>query len=110
MAKLTLSFARYSVILETAMTTLSVTEARQNLGAWIKKAIAGENVGILCGSKVVALRPVEVESTDYAAREYGVSGPELDRFVKRVHEEIKKDRKTGKLREFTGDIEALVQG
>ena len=92
------------------MTTLSITEARQNLGVWVKKAIAGENVGILCGNQVVALRPVEIESTDYATREYGVTEPELDRFVERAHEEIEKDRKAGKLREFTGDIEALVQG
>jgi antitoxin (DNA-binding transcriptional repressor) of toxin-antitoxin stability system len=92
------------------MTTLSITEARQNLGAWIKKAIAGEDVGILCGSKIVALRPVEVESTDYATREYGVTLPELDRFVAHAHEEIEKDRKGGKLREFKGDIEALVRG
>jgi antitoxin (DNA-binding transcriptional repressor) of toxin-antitoxin stability system len=92
------------------MTTLSITEARQNLGAWIKKAIAGEDVGILCGSKIVALRPVEVESTDYAMREYGVTLPELDRFVARAHEEIEKNRKDGKLREFNGDIEALVRG
>lgn len=92
------------------MTTLSITQARQNLGAWIKKAIAGENVGILCGNQVVVLRPVEIGSTDYAAREYGVTETELDRFVERAHEEIEKDRKAGKLREFTGDIEALVQG
>jgi antitoxin (DNA-binding transcriptional repressor) of toxin-antitoxin stability system len=92
------------------MTTLSISEARQNLGAWIKKAIAGEDVGILCGSKIVALRPVEVESTDYAMREYGVTSSELDRFVAHAHEEIEKDRKDGKLREFNGDIEALVRG
>ena len=92
------------------MTTLSITEARQNLGVWVKKAIAGENVGILCGNQVVALRPVEIESTDYAEREYGVTGPELDRFAKRAHEEIKKDRRAGRLREFTGDIEDLLEG
>jgi hypothetical protein len=91
------------------MTTLSITEARQNLGVWIKKAIAGEDIGILCGSKIVALRPVELESTDYAIGEYGVTLPELDRFIARAHEKIEKDRKTGTLREFGGDIEALIR-
>lgn len=91
------------------MKILSITEARQNLGLWIKKAIAGENVGIRCGSKLVALRPVEVESTDYATREYGVTVPELDRFAKRAHEEIAKDRKAGNLRGFHGDIENLIR-
>lgn len=92
------------------MKTLSVTQARQNLGGWIKKAIAGENVGILYGDQVVALRPVQVESTDYAVREYGVTESQLDHFVKRAHEEVEKDRQSGQLREFTGHIEALVQG
>ena len=92
------------------MTTLSVTDARQNLGAWIKKAIAGEDVGILHAGKVVALRPVEVESTDYAMREYGVTAAEPDRFAKRANEEIKRDRRAGRLLEYTGDIEALVKG
>jgi antitoxin (DNA-binding transcriptional repressor) of toxin-antitoxin stability system len=92
------------------MTTLSVTEARQKLGVWIKKAIAGEDVGILCGNKIVALRPVEVESVDYAQREYGVTEAELDQFVQRAREEIEKDGKTQKLREFTGDIDALIDG
>lgn len=91
------------------MTTLSITDARQNLGAWVKKAIAGEDVGILCGGKVVALRPVEVESTDYAMREYGVTASELDRFVKRALKETERDRKAGKLRTYTGDIEALIK-
>ena len=91
------------------MTTLTVTDARQNLGSWIKKAIAGEDVGILYGGKVVALRPVEVESTDYAMREYGVTAAELDRFAKRVYEETEKERKAGRLHEYKGDIEAFIK-
>ena len=45
---------------------------------------------------------------DYAEREYGVTREELNRFEKRVHAKIEKDRKAGKLHDFTGDIEALV--
>jgi len=59
--------------------TLSVTKARQNLGEWVKRAIAGDDVGILYGDRVVALRPVEVHSDDYALREYAVTAEELDR-------------------------------
>ena len=91
------------------MTTLSPTQARSNLTAWLKKAAQGEDVGILFGHHVIALRPVEVESTDYAEREYGVTKAELKRFTKRMDEEVKKDRKAGKYRVFEGDIEAVLK-
>lgn len=39
----------------------------------------GEDVGILCGNQVVALRPVQVYSEDYALQEYGLTKKELNR-------------------------------
>ncbi|MDB4793732.1 hypothetical protein OAG63_01735 [Methylacidiphilales bacterium] len=91
------------------MTTLSPTKARSNLTAWLKKAAAGEDIGILFGDQVIALRPVEVESTDYAEREYGVTKEELKRFTKRLHAQGEKNRKAGKYRIYTGDIEAVLK-
>jgi antitoxin (DNA-binding transcriptional repressor) of toxin-antitoxin stability system len=91
-----------------SMTTLTPTSARVNLSRLLVRALEGEDIGILVRGKIVALRPVTVESTDYVMREYGVTAPELNRFEKRTHEKIKAARKTGKLRQFTGDIEALV--
>jgi antitoxin (DNA-binding transcriptional repressor) of toxin-antitoxin stability system len=91
------------------MTTLSPTKARSNLTVWLQKAAAGEDIGILFGDKVIALRPVEVESTDYAEKEYGVTKAELKQFAKRTDAKIKKNRKAGKFRVYTGDIEALLK-
>jgi antitoxin (DNA-binding transcriptional repressor) of toxin-antitoxin stability system len=91
------------------MTTLSPTKARSNLTAWLKKAAAGEDIGILYGDRVIALRPVEVESTDYAWTEYGATKAEMERFAKRTDAKIKKNRKAGKLHVYHGDIEALVK-
>jgi antitoxin (DNA-binding transcriptional repressor) of toxin-antitoxin stability system len=91
------------------MKTLSVTTARKNLGQWIARAQAGEEIGILCGEGVVALRPVQVEASDYAQREYGLSAEELDRAAKRIHEKGEKDKKAGKVHVFTGDIESLLE-
>jgi antitoxin (DNA-binding transcriptional repressor) of toxin-antitoxin stability system len=91
------------------MITLSPTKARANLTVWLKAAASGEDVGILYGDRVIALRPVTVESTDYALREYGAGVEEMDRFSKRAHEEIEKDRRSGNLRTFTGDIEDLLE-
>ena len=93
-----------------SMTTLTPTKARLNLSALLRRALKGDDIGIVVDGKVVALRPVTVESTDYAMREYGATPDELTSFEKSVHGKIQKDRKAGKLREFTGDIEALVKG
>ena len=83
------------------MTTISPTKARSNLTALLKKAAAGEDIGILYGDHVIALRPVEVESTDYAWTEYGVTKEELKQFVKHTDDaKSKKDIKAGKFREY----------
>lgn len=93
------------------MTTLSPTKARANLTHWLKKASAGEDIGILCGDKVIALRPVKVfsEDSDYAKREYGVTDAELEAFVKRSAAELKKERRAGRLTRYKGDIRAAIR-
>lgn len=90
------------------MTTLTPTNARANLSRLLRRALKGDDIGIVLDGKIIALRPVTVESTDYAMREYGATSAELIRFEKKVHAKIEKDRKAGKLHEFTGDIEDLV--
>jgi ribosomal protein L19E len=91
------------------MTTLSPTKARSNLTSWLKKAAAGEDIGILFGDQVIALRPVEVNSYEYAMKEYGVTKKELDRFAKRLHAKGVRNRRAGKYKVFNGDIEALLR-
>jgi len=91
------------------MTTLSPTKARSNLTAWLKKAAAGEDIGILFGDQVIALRPVQVESTDYAWTEYGVTKREMKQFAARTDAKIKKNREAGNYRVYNGDIEALLK-
>ena len=93
------------------MTTLSPTKARANLTHWLKRAVAGEDIGILCGDKVVALRTVRVfsEDSDYAKREYGVTGAELKAFVKRENARNARDRRAGRLTRYTGDINAAIR-
>ena len=90
------------------MTTLSPTQARVNLSSLLKRAARGEDIGILHGDQVIALRPVKVHSDDYAIREYGVTESELDRFVRRTKQRIARHRKAGKMVAFTGDIEADI--
>ena len=93
-----------------SMLTLTPTAARGNLSNLLRRAIKGDDIGIVVDGKIVALRPVAVESTDYAMREYGATAAELEQFEKRSHAKIEKARKAGKLHEFTGNIEDLVKG
>lgn len=46
------------------MKTLTVTEARKNLSGWLRRAKAGEDIGIIDGNQIIALRPVQVVSAD----------------------------------------------
>ena len=90
------------------MQTLSPTKARSNLTFWLKAAAGGKDVGILYGDHVIALRPVPVESADYALREYGVTGKDVQNLSRKIDDEIQKNRRAGKLKSFTGNIEDLL--
>ena len=84
------------------MKTLTITSARQNLGAWLARAAKGEEIGIISGAQVIALRPVEIAAADYAEQEYRLTKAELARAAKKIHEEID----AAETYEFTGDIRA----
>jgi antitoxin (DNA-binding transcriptional repressor) of toxin-antitoxin stability system len=90
------------------MTTLSPTQARTNLSSLLKRAAKGEDIGILHGDQIIALRPVTVHSDDYALREYGMTEQELDRFVKRTNRQIARERKAGTIKRYTGNLEADI--
>ena len=86
------------------MKTLTVTAARQNLGAWLKRTLQGEDIGVMIDGAVVAFRPVKVYSEDYATQEYGATPEELDRFVQKAGQELDADRKAGRLKRFSGKL------
>jgi antitoxin (DNA-binding transcriptional repressor) of toxin-antitoxin stability system len=86
------------------MKTLTVTAARQNLGAWLKRVLRGEDIGVMIDGEIVALRPVKVYSEDYAELEYGVTRGQLDRAVESVGKELDADRKAGRLKPFSGKL------
>ena len=84
------------------MKTLTITEGRGRLGYWLKKATEGEDIGFLVGGKVVALRPVEVTSADYALQEYGLTPAEMAKAERRITKDIRKERKRRQTKRFTG--------
>ncbi|HZK79456.1 MAG TPA: hypothetical protein VFC46_00275 [Humisphaera sp.] len=86
------------------MKTLSITEGRRDLGAWLKRALSGEDVGFLVDGRVVALRPVTVHSEDYVLHEYGVSQKQAERAFKAVKADVKAARLSGRAKPFTGKL------
>jgi hypothetical protein len=84
------------------MKTLTITEGRGRLGYWLKKAVAGDDIGFILGNKIVALRPVEVHSDDYALQEYRIAPTEMQKAERRIRAEIKAARARGEVTKFTG--------
>ena len=81
------------------MKTVTITEAKKHLGAYLKEAVAGYNIGIVCGNRIVALRPVAVTSVDF--EEAGdpevvakLSAEQRDH----LYAQLKKERKEAKRR------------
>ena len=87
------------------MTTLTITKARANLSALLEKAKRGEDIGIISGDQIVALRPVTVSSDDYALREYQATPEELAAFEKRMEQKIALEQKRGRIKRFSGNLE-----
>ena len=85
------------------MKTLTITEAKKNLGHWLAAAANGDDVGIILGADIIALRKVEVESTDYAQREYGATPEQVSALQKAVDSRYRQLRRSGKLLTVTAD-------
>ena len=79
------------------MKTLTITDAKKNLGRWLAAAAKGEDIGIICGADVIALRKVNVESTDYAQREYAATPDQVTAFERATDKRYQHRKKTRKL-------------
>ncbi|HTS16031.1 MAG TPA: hypothetical protein VMP11_00505 [Verrucomicrobiae bacterium] len=92
------------------MKTLTITDAKKNLGRWLTAAARGEDIGIVSGADIIALRKVEVESTDYAQREYGVTPEQIQRFERTMDRRYRQLKRSGKLtRISTGELRKLLE-
>jgi antitoxin (DNA-binding transcriptional repressor) of toxin-antitoxin stability system len=79
------------------MKTLTITDAKKNLGRLLTAAVRGEDIGIICGADIVALRKVSVESSDYAAREYGATPEQVENLEKATEQRFGKMKRSKKL-------------
>ena len=79
------------------MKTLTITDAKKNLGRWLAAASRGEDIGIVCGGDIIALRKVEVESTDYAQREYEATPDQVATLEKATDKRYRALKRSGTL-------------
>lgn len=79
------------------MKTLTVTEARKNLSSWLRRAKSGEEIGIVDGADIIALRPVKITSVDYFLTEYDLTAAEAESAALRIAAEAADERAQGKL-------------
>ena len=78
------------------------TQGRGEGGLGSGLHVLQSDIGFVFDGKVVALRPVEVHSADYALQEYGLSDPEMIAAEKRIGAGIKSARARGEVTKFTG--------
>ncbi len=91
------------------MKTLTITEAKRNLGRLLSAAARGEDIGIVAGADIIALHKVEVESTDYAQRTYGATETEVKRLDKATDARYRRLKRRGKIvTTTTHEIRALL--
>jgi antitoxin (DNA-binding transcriptional repressor) of toxin-antitoxin stability system len=83
------------------MTTLTITDAKKNLGKWLKAAARGEEVGIVAGADIIALRKVPIQSADYAWTEYGATAEEVAGYERKAAAERARLKQAGRLRYLT---------
>ena len=79
------------------MQTLTITDAKKNLGRLLQAAAQGKDIGIISGADIIALRKVEVESVEYARHEYCITGSHVEEAERTAGERFKKLKKSGKL-------------
>ena len=84
---------------------MTATAARQRLGSVLSRVLQGEDIGIVHSGTglIVALRPVEIYSEDYALIEYGLTERELKAAVRNITRQAKRE-KTSK---WDGSAESL---
>jgi antitoxin (DNA-binding transcriptional repressor) of toxin-antitoxin stability system len=97
---------RYKVF----MKTLTITDAKKNLGHWLAAAARGEDIGIVCGANIVALRKVDVESTDYAQREYGAIPEQVAALEKATEQRYRRLKRSKKLTSISAqDLRKMLE-
>jgi antitoxin (DNA-binding transcriptional repressor) of toxin-antitoxin stability system len=97
------------------MTTVTLTQAQARLPALVRRAKQGEDIAIMVGNQIVALRVVPVVSVDvqpltpeYVTDEYGVTREELKRFRREQTKANADARRRGAVVTFHGKFDPAL--
>jgi antitoxin (DNA-binding transcriptional repressor) of toxin-antitoxin stability system len=85
------------------MKTLTITDAKKNLSRWLDAAARGQDIGIIRGADIIALRKVAVESSDYAQREYGTTPEQIATLEEETDKRYRRLKRSGKIVTVTAD-------
>jgi antitoxin (DNA-binding transcriptional repressor) of toxin-antitoxin stability system len=85
------------------MKTRSITDAKKNLSRWLEDAPSGQAIGIIRGADIIALRRVEVESTDDAQREHAAAPEQIAALADATEKRYRRLKRLGKLVTVTTD-------
>ena len=101
------------------MKTLTITEAKKNLGKWLNAAGRGEEIGIIAGAKIFALKPVEVQAkswwdempvdVEYLRTEYGVTPEQAEKAFARLVKRSDKEIRDGKAIPLPDNLEEALE-
>ncbi|MCS7062764.1 MAG: hypothetical protein NZM04_01730 [Methylacidiphilales bacterium] len=92
------------------MITISPTKARMNLTHWLKLAAQGEDIGILCGESIIALRNVSVQPVDPAFDDdYGLSARQLSKISRKLKSIARRNVSKKTSKSFKGNLHALLK-
>jgi antitoxin (DNA-binding transcriptional repressor) of toxin-antitoxin stability system len=80
------------------VTKLSASEASRDLGGVLARALNGEEIGIECEGRIIALQPVE--DMEEATAEYGLKADEVERAFDSISKAVETERQAGKLRKL----------
>ena len=83
------------------METVTLSKARASLGYYAKRALAGEEIGVVVGSQILLLRPTSVTQADYALDEYGWTQDEVSQLSKNVKTQVTDEENEGELTSLT---------
>ena len=91
------------------MKTLTITDAKKNLSRWLEAAARGEDIGIVSGANIIALRRVDVESTHYAQRKYGATRARVASLGRATDRRYRNLKRAGKLVISAPQLRRLLQ-
>ncbi len=92
------------------MKTLTITDAKKNLSRWLDAAARGQDIGIIRGAEIIALRRVEVESSDFAQREYAATPEQIATFTEAADKRYRRLKRSGKLAMVTAvELRRLIE-